>query len=81
MRCEEMGLGSGDKQQVNGDTGTRTGAWRKRVKRDEEQDLWDQDMDMGNQDTDTGPLGLVEDGRNGDTGDQAVSGSGYWRPP
>lgn len=34
-----MGLGSGDKQQVNEDTGTRTDAWSKRVKRDKDQDL------------------------------------------
>lgn len=82
MGCGEMGLGSGDKQQVNEDTGTRTDAWRKRVKRDKEQDVWEQEIDMGNQDTDTGPLGLGEDGRNGDTRDedQDVSGSGYRRP-
>lgn len=56
-----MGSGSGDKQQVHGDTETRTDAWRDRVKRDNDQDVQDQHMDIGNQDTDTGPLGLGED--------------------
>lgn len=44
--------------------------------------MWDQDMDMGNQDTDAGPLGLGEDGRNRDTGDQdqEMRGSGCKRP-
>lgn len=74
-----MGLGSGGKRQVHRDTGIRTDAWRKRVERDQDQDM---DMDMGNQDTDTRPLGLGEDGRNRDTGnqDQEVRGSGHRRP-
>lgn len=65
-----MGLGSGGKSQVHRNIGTRTDAWRKRFKRDKDQGVWDQDVDMGNQDTDAGPLGLGEDGRNRDTGDQ-----------